>query len=482
MTPPLALGWVTRRHLLALAVLALLACLSFGAFESQSTRHERVLALTRATSDLGMLAQQAALYTDVLGEIPYRGDGAQGREALREATEALEEAHTLLDQVRPAVKALDLATIAGDIDQRLGLYIAALRTVLVAPDDPRSQADPMIDAARRVVVTEATGALSRDIAHLVERIQDEAVADHDRLRILHGGAFALTLITLLLEALLIFNPMVAQIRTQMRALEGARDDLEAKVRERTRRIDDAREAAVRATRSKSRFLAAVGHDLMQPLRAAAMLTGILDRGAGDPETMRRVIPDLKAAHQAMDRLVRAVIDLSRLDAGTVTPRYEEVVLHDLLERVVAAQARDANAKGLSLRLVRTSLRIRTDPVLLERIVSNLLSNAIRYTLHGGIVVGVRRHADGPALVVADTGVGIATRDRQRIFEEFTRLDHPAGTDDQGLGLGLAIVDRLSRLLGFDLALSSQLGRGTIFSVRLPARIAVPRSPGKTNAS
>ncbi|CCG08250.1 sensor histidine kinase [Pararhodospirillum photometricum] len=471
-------GWMTRRYILALSVVGILASASFVVFDRLSARNEQTLAVIEAGDTLYVLSQRAALYAAWIDQSqcpPEIRQNSDCRQDLIELIEQMEQAMALLEGLPPLLESPQRVPFPPleDLSERLNQYVAALRTLLSTTaeggsDDPNP--DRLRQAARTVILHEAAAPLPHALHHLIREVQAQTRANHQRLRVAQFAALAMILLTLGLEALLIFRPMVARTRHHFGALERSRDDLEGIVRTRTQAIDDARDKAVRATQAKSRFLAAVGHDLMQPLRAATMLTGIIARHA-ETEAVRRAIPELRAAHSAMGRLVRAVIDLSRLDAGVVTPHREAVDLGALLEGVGAAFAREATVKGLRLRVVPTSLWINTDPGLMERIVSNLVANAVRYTHAGGIVLGVRRLAHGPAIVIADTGPGIDRRDRARIFEEFTRLN-PTETET-GEGLGLSIVDRLCRLLECDVSLKSNVGHGTSFYVHLPADVVLP---------
>jgi signal transduction histidine kinase len=212
-----------------------------------------------------------------------------------------------------------------------------------------------------------------------------------------------------------------------------------------------------------------------------MYTGMISRAAENDRT-KRAVAELKTSHAAMDRLIRAVLDLSKLEAGVVRPKSEVVAIGPLLAGLGREFQASAGAKGLELRVAPTSLTVKTDPHLLERILRNLLSNALRYTQEGGVILGARRRSGGLMIQVWDTGPGIAEADQNRIFEEFTQLDMEDRDRSEGLGLGLAIVDRLARLLVLDLSLKSRPGRGTVFSVHLPQSSSwtgPPSSPGVT---
>jgi CheY-like chemotaxis protein len=174
----------------------------------------------------------------------------------------------------------------------------------------------------------------------------------------------------------------------------------------------------------------------------------------------------------MNELFKALLDISRLDAGALAPTVTEFSVMKLLERVDATFAGAAADAGLGLRVVRSSAWVRSDFVLLEQVLLNLASNAVRYTVRGEVLIGCRKRGDQLCIEVCDTGPGIPDDQRQKIFEEFYRLDDAQG-DRNGLGLGLAIVERLCRLLGHSLELSSAVGRGSRFTVVVPRAAAAP---------
>jgi PAS domain S-box-containing protein len=227
----------------------------------------------------------------------------------------------------------------------------------------------------------------------------------------------------------------------------------------------ARDAADSANASKTRFLAAASHDLRQPLMALAMFVSALDACNRDPG-LATVIGKIRSSADEVTALLNALLDISRLDADLVTPAPSAVELGPLFETLDAEFAPLARAAGLSFRAVRSSLAVATDPVLLAAILRNLLNNAIRFTGHGGVVLGCRRHGDLVRIEVWDTGIGIAEADLELIFQEFhqvhNRERHRAA--GLGLGLGLAMVSRIARLLGLRVTVRSRPGRGSVFAL------------------
>lgn len=236
-------------------------------------------------------------------------------------------------------------------------------------------------------------------------------------------------------------------------------------------LRSAREEAERANAAKTKFLAVASHDLRQPVQSLVLFVAALrDRLAGNPALP--LVENLEQGLDALKRLLDGLLDISRLDSGRVAPRLETVGLAELLDRIAGEYGPRAADRGLRLTVRPTALWTRTDPALLERIVRNLLENALRYTRRGRVLVAARRRGQAVRLEVWDTGVGIAPDRLGDIFEEFTQVGEPAGTG-RGLGLGLAIVRRLSRLLDHRVGVRSRLGRGSVFWVELPL-VSSPR--------
>ena len=232
-------------------------------------------------------------------------------------------------------------------------------------------------------------------------------------------------------------------------------------------LADAKVEAERASQDKSKFLATASHDLRQPVQSLVLLLALLERQIADSPQAAKTVATMKMAIAGLNGLLTGVLDISRLDAGVVSPITEIVDLDALVKRLWAEFAAKAADKGLECRLVTRRLQTRADPNLLERALRNLIENAVRYTAEGGILLGLRRRGDRVRIDVVDTGVGIPSDKQQEIFEEFHQLNNPGRNLSQGLGLGLAIVARLADLLGAEVAVSSKVGRGSRFSLSLP---------------
>lgn len=251
-----------------------------------------------------------------------------------------------------------------------------------------------------------------------------------------------------------FNRMAARLQ-EVYALQ------ETRIAERTHDLAVANEA-------KTRFLAAASHDLRQPIHALALFVGQL-RAIDLSSDGRTLVEKIESSVEALKDLLEAVLDLSKLDVGAVSAEPKPFAVHDLLSRLAAEFAPSAEARGLALTLVRTSLWVRSDPLLLERIFLNVIANALRYTLQGRILIGCRRRGENVEVVVADTGVGVDPTHLPNIFQEFYRAAPLHRGMRTGLGLGLAIVRRLALLLDHRITIESAPGKGTI------VRILVPRA-------
>ncbi len=234
----------------------------------------------------------------------------------------------------------------------------------------------------------------------------------------------------------------------------------------------AKEAAERANQAKTRFLAAASHDLRQPLQALGMFVEVLagrDHDAAD----QRIIEKIRDSVNATESLLSALLDISKLEAGLVEPSFGRFDVAQVLERLTSEFEPQAERAGLALRVVPCGLGVRSDQALLERILRNLMANALRYTETGRILLGCRRRGSVLRIEVWDTGCGIPADQLQAVFREFHQLGNPQRDRRQGLGLGLAIVERLSRLLDHPVTVRSTLGKGTCFAVEVPLAGPVP---------
>lgn len=284
--------------------------------------------------------------------------------------------------------------------------------------------------------------------HLSERRFPDGTVVEIRGNPMPGGGFVAT-----------FTDVTA-FRQAEDALKRANETLELRVEERTRELAAATGAAQQANAAKSRFLAAVSHDLMQPLHAAQLFAHTLAERGDEAATVRH----LQGALAATEGLLAGLLDIARLEGGRLHPQPREFALSEVLGPLAAEFQAMAGDRGMRLGVVDSEVWVRSDPLLLRRVLQNFLSNALRYSERGRVLLGLRRRGDGVRLEVWDTGPGIAPEERERIFHEFHRLGSTGG---QGLGLGLSIAQRMAALLGHPLGLRSWPGRGSVFHLDVP---------------
>jgi Na+/proline symporter/signal transduction histidine kinase len=271
------------------------------------------------------------------------------------------------------------------------------------------------------------------------------------------------------------------------ALERANATLEKRVRDRTEELTRlnselalAKSAAEDANISKTRFLAAASHDILQPLNAARLyVTSLVERkSVGDDS---RLVENIDDSLEAIEEILSALLDISRLDAGAMTPSISSFKMADLMRSLEIEFAPIARAKGLELDFVPCSLPVESDRSLLRRLLQNFISNAIKYTPQGRVLVGCRRRGKTLQIGVYDTGVGIPPLKRGEIFKEFHRLEQGARIA-RGLGLGLSIVERLARVLNHGISIDSNPGGGSVFSVTVPTAQAINHTAAVTTAT
>jgi signal transduction histidine kinase len=269
------------------------------------------------------------------------------------------------------------------------------------------------------------------------------------------------------------------------ALERANATLERRVRERTgeltrlnTELERAKAEADEANVSKTRFVAAASHDILQPLNAARLyVTSLAERKRGGADA--NLVGNIDASLEAVEEIFTALLDISRLDTGAMKPEPGDFRIDELLQRLEVEFAPVAQAKGLTLTFMPCSQSVRSDRRLLRRLLQNLVSNAIKYTPAGRVLIGCRRRGDRLRIEVYDTGIGIPPGKRRAVFKEFHRLDQGARVA-RGLGLGLSIVERIGRVLECEVAVKSNVGRGSRFSVEVPrARSAAATAKVRT---
>src|SRR3984957_20327203 len=273
---------------------------------------------------------------------------------------------------------------------------------------------------------------------------------------------------------------ITEFKRTEQALLDAKQELEARVEQRTRELSDALDAqrkaklqAEAANIGKTRFVAAASHDLLQPLNAARLFVSALEaRAAAHPELVE-LASRIDGSMRAAEELLKDLLDIAQLDIGVMRPDITTFSIAELLDDLRRQYAPLALSRRLRLKVVSCREAVRSDRVLLRRILQNYLSNGLRYCERGGVLIGCRRRGAELEIRVYDTGPGIASHQREHLYVEFTRLEQGSPWGEKGLGLGLSICDRLARLLNHELTLSSQLGHGSVFGVRVP-RVAQAR--------
>ena len=286
--------------------------------------------------------------------------------------------------------------------------------------------------------------LSREIEKL-RKINAVLIDRVERSTDAHGSAFSLFQRATTLEM------TVRQRTAELQALNGE--------------LQDAKSEADRANVGKTKFLAGAGHDLLQPLNVARLFLDALGERERDAETVR-IVERIGTALETAESLISTILEISKLDAGALPADIADVAIGPLLRRLASEYAIEAEDRHLRFRLVAFDAVVRTDLRLLERVLRNLISNALRYTKRGGILLGCRHRRGSLRIAVWDTGAGIPADRLEDIFEEFRRLDVP-GHDKDGMGLGLAIVERIAKLLALEVTVRSSLGRGSMFAVDVP---------------
>jgi PAS domain S-box-containing protein len=281
---------------------------------------------------------------------------------------------------------------------------------------------------------------------------------------------------------------ITEFKRTEQALREAKQELEARVEQRTRELSDALEAqraakqqAEAANIGKTRFVAAASHDLLQPLNAARLFASALESRAAMHPELAQLASRIDGSMRAAEELLKDLLDVAQLDMGAMRPDITTFSIAELLDDLRGQYAPLALSRHLQLRVAGCREAVRSDRVLLRRILQNYLSNALRYCERGGVLMGCRRRAAELEICVYDTGPGIAAHQREHLYVEFTRLEQGSPWGEKGLGLGLSICDRLARLLDHELTLSSQPGRGSVFGVRVP-RVAQARRRERLRAS
>ncbi|RFF28760.1 MULTISPECIES: PAS-domain containing protein [unclassified Wenzhouxiangella] len=391
--------------------------------------------------------------------------------------QAAEQARFSREVLSGALENMSQGVCVVDQDMRLVAWNSAYLALFDYPEELIRLGRPVADLLRHNAESGLMGGgdierkIQRRIAHKragtrhrIERPWPDGRIIEIRGNPMPGGGFVAT-----------FTDVTA-FRNAEEELRRINETLEQRVADRTHELEQAKVDAERASEAKTRFLAAVSHDLVQPLNAAQLLTHALSGRVND-ERSRKSLDQISGALGATEDLIEGLLDISRLDAGGMEPRRSRFPLGELFSQLQGEFTVLARERGLRLECVDTRVWVETDPQLLRRILQNFLSNAVRYTRHGRVLIGCRRRGDQVLIGIWDTGPGITTDDQAVIFEEFRRLGDRQHAP--GLGLGLAIAERMARLLGHDIELISEPGRGTVFGVQVPRAEPVQSAPSRS---
>ncbi len=357
--------------------------------------------------------------------------------------ETLEHARTMSNDLQNVLYSTDVATLFLDTQLRIRFFTPATRALFsVLPGDiGRPLADLRSLAIDTTLLDDAASVLAGSAEH-VQEIATPADAWYSR-RVLpyrgQDGAVEGVVIT--------FTDITARRRT-------------------TQALREATALAERASAAKTRFLSAASHDLRQPLQTLTLLQGLLARGVTEGEPAQ-LVAMLEPTLAAMSGMLNTLLDINQIDDGTMQAAPVDFALGPLLERLAREFGYLAEARGLALRAVPCSLAIRSDPHMLEQVLRNLLSNALKYTCAGRVLLGCRRQGKKLRIEIWDTGVGIAEHELGVILEEFHQLDNAARQREKGLGLGLSIVRRFADALGHRLTVRSRPGHGSVFAIAIP---------------
>lgn len=364
--------------------------------------------------------------------------------------ETLERQRTTSNDLQNVLYSTNVATIFLDRELRIRFFTPATKALFnILPGDVgRPLSDLSARAIDSVLLSDARAVL-HDLAPVEREIE------------IHGGTWYLRrVVPYLTEKSEVEGVVVTFVDST-----GRKHSADA--------LDRARRHAQQANAAKSRFLAAASHDLRQPLQTLALLHGLLAKTV-EGEKGLRLVTRLDETMAAISGMLNALLDINQLEAGTVQPKPVDFPIDDLFSRMRTEFAYHAEAQGLSLRVVTCGLCIHSDPRLLEQMIRNLLSNALKYTREGKVLLGCRRTGKGIRIEIRDTGIGIPEGEFQAIFEEYHQVGNVARKRSTGLGLGLSIVQRLAKLLDHRLTVRSRLGRGSVFAIEV--NLAEDQSP------
>ncbi len=398
----------------------------------------------------------------------YELASRDSKKLLDQATEALRYNR---DVLQTALDQLDQGITVFDSDFRLAFWNHRFRKLLGLPAQVGQAGVSLNEIARQIAKVQGLDEHNVNGGELADRILN---ADEPWLLALNASERIVEIRSAPMPGgglVVTWHDITDRILVS-EALREANETLERRVEERTSELVKANQKLERATRAadqanagKTRFLAAAGHDILQPLNAARLYSStLLERLENTRD--ETLVQNISKSLESVEEILGALLAISRLDSGRQEVKAANFPVQRLFDQMEVEFAPVAREKKLDLRFVKTSAWIRSDPALLRRLLQNLVSNAIKYTPAGKVLVGCRLRRGNVLIEVADTGIGIAERDQRNIFTEFRRLNDGA-RQAPGLGLGLSIVERVAQVLGHDVSLRSIPGKGTRFTVNLP---------------
>lgn len=468
---------IVRRYALSLAGIGLLLAAAAVVFHLQMEKAADLLEIVNLSGRQRMLSQQVTLHALRLAEAEDPANAADARASLARVLAELEGNYHRLtheQKVDDPSGPLRHLYFGGPeaLSPQFRAFVADVDDLLQTP--PQGGADARVQA----IIERGQGALLDALDRAVLGYQRYGERSVFYLQILVDVALAGICVILVLEGVLVFRPMIRRSDRHLATLQAisaelarARDTLEDRVAQRTRDLAEARAAAERESEAKSRFLATVGHDLLQPVKALGIFVTALERSRHEALPLdHEPLTDLRGALTSISALLKGLLDFSRAEHGLLDVVRRPVPVAPLLEQLSAEYQPLAASQDLRLRVVPCHVMVESDPVLLERMIRNLLSNALRYTSRGGIVIGCRRRQGILRLEVHDSGPGIAADALPTIHRAFTRGPGQSLKDrgsHEALGLGLAIVAELAPLLGHGTGVDSVEGRGSVFWLDLP---------------
>ncbi|MFT3763833.1 MAG: PAS domain-containing hybrid sensor histidine kinase/response regulator [Pseudoxanthomonas sp.] len=398
-----------------------------------------------------------------------RGSGMELAEVVAVLDEAGQELRFNREILSTTLENISAGVSVVDADMRLVAWNRRYQTMFGYPAGMLYVGRPVADLIRYNAergelgegdvdeqIDKRIGYMRAGVAHVFERVRSDGRVIEMRGQSLPGGGYVTS-----------YND-VTDFKHAEHALREANETLEQRVAERSREAEAAQQ-------SKTRFLAAIGHDVLQPLNAARLFTSAL-RESDEPGEQRHLAERIDASLRAAEELLDGLLDVSRLDAGSLHVQVSDFDAGELLRELAAQYAPVAAGRGLDLRVHARPLPVRSDRRLLRRVLQNFIANALRYTRHGRIVLGLRARGGQVELQVWDSGPGIPEQHMRQIFDEFHRYQQPFDWGEQGLGLGLSICQRISRLLGHELNARSVVDRGSMFSIAVPRAAALAHRP------